>query len=159
MLAAAPLALGLAGAEDEDGLAVLCTTTSRMNLFDGLDLEPLGTPAKLLAWGRVAAADEVDPERVFDLGSELLRREGHALLGSGSLHALQGVAHPGGEGTMILPLCRNAVVGTHAPCIQPMTGKELTDLGDSPGPQGPSTIAQRRRHAGGHEVLPTSSAS
>src|SRR5438046_6121432 len=66
------LALGLPGAEDEDGLAVLLHDLADERV-GRLDLEPFRTPAALLARGRVAAADQVDPERVGNLGGQFVR--------------------------------------------------------------------------------------
>ena len=91
------LALGLAGAEDEDRLAVLLNDPAD-ELVRRLDLEPLGAPAKLLTRRRIAAADQVDPERVGDLGRELVRVDRHLLLACRVSHAVQrGLDPPGDE--------------------------------------------------------------
>ena len=82
------LALGLARAEDEDGLAVLLHDLAD-ELVGRLDLEPLGAPAELLARGRVAAADQVDPERVRDLRRELVRVDRHLLLAGRVPHPVE----------------------------------------------------------------------
>jgi len=69
-----PLALRLAGAEEEDRLAVLADDVAD-ELVRRADLQPIRAPPELLPRGRVALADKVDPEGVLDLRRELVRRK------------------------------------------------------------------------------------
>ncbi len=68
-------AFGFAGAEDEDGVAVFADDVAD-EAVGGVDFQALGAPAKFLAGGGVAFADEVDPEGVFELGGEGVGLEG-----------------------------------------------------------------------------------
>ena len=54
-----------------------------------LDLEPLGAPAELRAWSRVAAADEVHPEGIGHGRREPMRRERQALLFGSGIHDVE----------------------------------------------------------------------
>lgn len=87
---------GFAGSEDEDGFAMGADGVAD-EAVGGVDFEPFGTPAKFVAGGRVAFANEVDPEGVFDDGLEEVRLDGEVLLLGGGINALEGLFDPLGD--------------------------------------------------------------
>jgi hypothetical protein len=92
----AALALGLARAEDEDGLTVGADHVAN-ELVGRPDLEPFGTPAELRPRRRVALAHEVDPEGVLDFRRQLVRRQQQPMRLRRLAHAGQRRLDPGGD--------------------------------------------------------------
>jgi hypothetical protein len=90
------LALGLADAQDEDHLAVLADHVLDESV-GWFNFQTFGTPSELWSRRGVAAADQVDPEGVFELRREAVRLDGQLLFGGRGPHRVQRPVRPCGD--------------------------------------------------------------